>query len=808
VLFSREQGNTALRSSDALAIRHHDPVSNDAAPPDSIPVTRAELEAHLANGVHLDLRARDDAGRTVAGALLRAVIIEEGLPRNPRGLTILGALIPDGLDLSYCTVCALRLPLADFKGVLELTRATITGELNLTGARLNGKDDTGDALSAEGLQVDGDVFLDQLKVAAGAIRLTGATISGRLILTGAEVNGENEDGNALAAGGLQVGGGAYLDQLRVAEGAIGLTGATITGELVLTGAQLNGRDDLANAIVADRLRVGGDALLDQLKVAGGAVRMLGATIAGKLSLTGSELYGKDDHGDALVADRVRVDGGAFLGKLKVTMGAVRLSGATITGQLTLTEATLAGSDSDGRALIAERLHVNGSVYMRRMKVSAGAVRLLGATITGQLTLTEAALDGSDSDGRALIAERLRVNGSVYMRRMKVSAGAVRMLGTTITGQLVLTGAELNGSDSDGRALVADRLHVNGSVFLGRMKVSVGAVRMLGTAITGDLVLTGAELSGRDGDGLALFAARAQVDGSVFLRELKVATGGIRLSGASIIGDLVLTGAELGGKDDLGCALDADRLQVNGETQLDQLKVTGGGRLSLQYGQLGNLVVDEHLPRNGWHRHNLLGLRYDQVRGGPARSARQGARLLASQADEPRAAQPYWQLADYYARVGNDSAARRLRVWSNVLQSRAHIRSWPRFLYGVTTGFGYYPFLTLLWLAVFIGIDTAAVHAHSNDFIPTKAPGISVPLTKSQEPVNSSLCDSRYPCFDPILYATDTVVPVISLGQQDAWRIDSSRAGVGIQMTLLFTSAGGWILTTLLIGGVGGLLRRN
>jgi len=231
-------------------------------------------------------------------------------------------------------------------------------------------------------------------------------------------------------------------------------------------------------------------------------------------------------------------------------------------------------------------------------------------------------------------------------------------------------------------------------------------------------------------------------------------------------------------------------------------------LALRYGRLGNLVLDDDPPPGGWHQHNLVGLRYEQIHEGPAGNARQGAHLLASQADRPRAAQPYWQLADYYARVGNETAARRLRVWSNVLQSRARLRSWPRFLYGLTTGFGYYPFLTLFWLAVLIGIDAAAVNAHSSDFIPTKAPAISAPLAKDQKPVNSSVCTSRYPCFDPWLYATDTVVPVISLGQQDAWRLDQSRAGAGIRVTLLFTSALGWILTTLLIGGVGGLLRRS
>jgi len=630
-------------------------VSNESPTPESTLVTRAELEAHLESGNPLDLSTRDEAGRTIAGSLLREVLIGKDLLRDPRGLTVVSALIPDHLDLSFCNVpVPLRLPGAKFRDMLTLRGATIAGQLDLRGAELNGKDSAGDALFADGLQVSGNAFLGRLTVTLGAVRLAGATINGQLSLTGAKLNGKDDDGDALVADGLQVGLGAFLEGLTVTLGAVRLAGATINGQLNLTGAKLNGKNDTGDALVADRLHIESDAVLERLTVTEGAVRLMGATINGQLNLAKAELNGRNDEGVALAADGLQVGLGAFLDGLTVTVG---------------------------------------------------TVRLVGATINGQLNLAKAELNGKDNDGNALIADRLRVGGNANLGRSRVAKGAVRLAGASITGQLDLTDTELKGTDKFGNALVADGL------------------------------------------------------------------------------------------------------QVTGDALVDQLKVVAGAKLDLRDGRLGNLVLEGDVPRSGWHRHNFLGLRYEQIHGGPARSARQGARLLRN-ADRPRAAQPYWQLADYYARVGNDSASRRLRVRSNVLQSRARLRSWPRFLYGMTTGFGYYPFLTLLWLAVFIGIDTVAVSAHSSDFIPTKAPTISAPLAKDQKPISSSVCDSRYPCFEPGLYATDTVIPVISLGQQEAWRLDDSRAGIGIQATLLFTSALGWILTTLLIGGVGGLLRRN
>lgn len=631
-------------------------VSDQSPTPASTPVTRAVLVACLASGNPLDLSSRDESMRVISGSLLRAVLLDGDLDRDPRGLTILGARIPDHLDLSYCTLPApLRLLGAQFSGVLRLQGATIIGELNLTGAELRGKAEDGYAVVADRLQVQGSVFLGQLKVAEGSVRLPGASIAG---------------------------------QLNMAE------------------AELNGKDMLGDALVANGLQVKGDVCLDQLKVARGAVRLLGACITGQLGMAGAELNGKDNDGNALIASGLEVHEGAFLNHLKVGVGAVVLQSASVSRQLAMTAAELHGQDEDGNALVADGLQVNGAAFLDQLQVTLGAVRLLRATINGQLMMTWGDFNGQDNNDDALVADGLRVNGDALLNHLHVAVGAVRLPDATIAGQLNLSGAELNGEDSYGRALVADRL------------------------------------------------------------------------------------------------------QVAGEAILDAMRVAAGSTVSLRNGRLGSLVLEEYVPRGGWHQHAFLGLQYEHVRGGPAKSASQGAHLLANEADEHHASQPYWQLADYYAKVGNDSAARRLRVWSNVLQARAHPRSWPRFFYGLTTGFGYYPFIAVVWLALLIGFDAGQVNAHRDDFVSTRAPAISAPVSTSQESVTSSRCDSRYPCLAPVLYATDTVLPVISLGQQDAWRLDTSRTGAPLQVILYATTGLGWVLTTLLIGGVSGLLRRT
>ena len=713
------------------------------------------LEDHLKSGDLLDLSNRVD--RTIPGCLLREILIDKRLARDPRGLTVRGARIPDDLDLSYCTLPApLRLRGVDFKGVLMLQGATIRGDLELTEAVLNGANNDGNALVGDGLTVDGGAFLGKLKVTKGAICLSRAAVTGVLRLTDAELYGNDGNGDALVLDGLRVNGGAFLGKLIATKGAIRLSRATIKGALVLTEAKLFGKNDEGTALVGDGLTVDGGAFLEQLTVTEGAIRLTRAKVTGALKLTEAKLFGKNDKGTALVGDGLTVDGDASLGNLEVTGGAVRLAGATISGQLELTGAQLNGKDINGAALVADGLTVEGGAFLVKLIATKGAIRLSRATIKGALVLTESKLFGKNDKGTALVGDGLTVDGDASLGNLEVTGGAVRLAGATISGQLELTGAQLNGKDINGDAFAADGLCVHGDALL---------------------------------------------------REIKVARVPSRLLGATVTGQLKLRAAELNGKNDHGNALAADRLRVDGSIFLEKMTVRSDATLALRYGRLGNLVLDDNPPSGGWPRYSFVGLQYDQIHGGPATSARQGARLLASQADKPRPAQSYWQLADYYAKVGNEPAARRLRVWSNVVQAGAHPWSWPRcFLYGLTTGFGYYPFLALLWLTLLIGVDTGAVNAHRSDFIPSKAPAISVSVAKGQPPVNSSHCDTRYPCFNPVLYATDTVIPVISLGQQDAWRVDTSRAGPDLE--LLATKALGWILTTLLVGGVGGLLRRS
>jgi hypothetical protein len=335
--------------------------------------------------------------------------------------------------------------------VVRLLRAHIAGQLVLRDAELT--NDAGLALAGDGLQVDGDLFLQGFRAAGygefGVVQLRGAHITGQLVLTGAELT--NEAGPALAGDRIQVDDGLFLDEGFRAighseDGAVRLRGAHIAGQLSLAGAELT--NEAGPALAGDALQVDGDLFLDKgFRATGhgqdGAVRLLGAHITGQLVLRGAELT--NEAGPALHGDRLEVDDGLFLDEgFRATGhgqdGAVRLPGAHITGQLVLRDAEL--TNEAGPALHGDRLQVDGDLTLRRFRATghgeASVVRLLSAHITGQLSLAGTEL--TNKAGPALAGDRLQVDNNMLFEECFRATGhgergAVRLLGAHISGQL-------------------------------------------------------------------------------------------------------------------------------------------------------------------------------------------------------------------------------------------------------------------------------------------------------------------------------------------------------------------------------------
>jgi hypothetical protein len=149
----------------------------------------------------------------------------------------------------------------------------------------------------------------------------------------------------------------------------------------------------------------------------GMVRLIGAHIRGEVNLTSATLVNYS--GPALCADSLRVDGNMFLcddfhAIGKSTAGAIRLVGAHITGQLDLSSATV--TNDSGPAINADGLQVDRNMLLEDILANGSSppcmITFKGAHIRGKLDLTDATLDSKfDSAGQAKTADPADPNDS-------------------------------------------------------------------------------------------------------------------------------------------------------------------------------------------------------------------------------------------------------------------------------------------------------------------------------------------------------------------------------------------------------------
>lgn len=199
------------------------------------------------------------------------------------------------------------------------------------------------------------------------------------------------------------------------------------------------------------------------------VRLRGARISGRLDLESTEV-----RCPLLLADCY------FDSPEPVTLDYATAS------RIVLARCRVAGGLAARLLVVAKELDLSGSAF-------EGAVWLAGADITGRLSCRGAQLTGKDAAGNALNGEMMTVGGHVLLGQVSTTAGAIRLLGADITGGLSCSGAKLSGKDA-GNALVGSGMKVGGDVLLDQGFTAAAAVHIAAAQIDGSLSLRGAQLA--------------------------------------------------------------------------------------------------------------------------------------------------------------------------------------------------------------------------------------------------------------------------------------------------------------------------
>jgi hypothetical protein len=447
------------------------------------------------------------------------------------------------------------------------------------------------------------------------------------------------------------------------------------------------------------------------------------------------------------------------------------------------------------------------------------LRFRRCSLQGELHLNSAelpalALSNCTTEHR-IVADGLRVQGDVYLRRLNVR-GEVRFLGARVGGDFDCSGATLTG---EGDALSADKININGSVFLNEKFFSSGEVRFPNAQIGGVLDCSSATLTA---EGNAFIADGANITGGVFLREGFSCSGTIRLVGARIGGDLDCANGRIRSlmceymRLEEGMIWIAIRDPKNSYLNLlgasirtirdDEASWPAPGNLVVKGLEYGDLV--NHEPST---EANL-----SQNRLAPQREldAEERIRWLSLQDDEDLLDPQAWtRLRQLFESKGDKRGAKKVEFAfrRRVAESKPWFIRWyekGRLFVGRLALNLFFDLednlvriLAPILLLFAAGYAVFLTASHMGVFVPTQVEA-NAAFEKAQP------LPRGYPVFSPSIYTLETILPVIKLGQVDYWAPDAQYKQIYwycsysvVAWTRYLLTVLGWILGLVLVTAI-------
>lgn len=469
-----------------------------------------------------------------------------------------------------------------------------------------------------------------------------------------------------------------------------------------------------------------------------------------------------------------------------TRGDVDLSNALIlNGEVDLRFAHIGGAllcqgahmtNTDGPALNGSGAVVANGVYMGKGFAAQGEVQLNGAHIGpfdcdgGRFTRV---------NGVALSVNAATIEG-MFCRDGFVAEGEVQLISAHIHRELGCDGGFFY---NEGRyALNASGVTVEGATNLGQHDTAAGEVahftangevRLIGAHLKGQLFCAGGKFW--NSGGLAINAEFIAIDEDMLCGGTFHSTGEVKLTAARVGGQLTFEGSQL--ENPNGCALNLEGAIV--ANQLIVKPEVLQGRLNLARARVGGYVDS----RATWPESmRLEGFIYDFVD-----PLIDGERLRWLRLDAKYSPQIYDQLAMVCRRSGLDNQARAVGIAKQRRRRRELDilgKLWS-YLLDWTVGYGYRTWQAGAWLVALVVIGAVVFGVVYRDQL---QPAIPV---------------GQQPPFQPIIYALDLLLPIVTLHQRDAWIATGPAQWWAVGFTLA-----GWVLTTAVVASLAGLLNRD
>ena len=702
--------------------------------------------------------------------------------------------------------------------------------------------DASKMVTSKGIEIDearisGKIDLSWLKLEF-PIRLFKCGLTDNIVLDRATVRGlqiQTTYFKGLQGDGLNVERDLSFADNSFAEDVVWLQQATIGGSLNCNSGQFMGNRGLA--INLRFAKIGTTALLGDGFQARGEVSLLGASIGSFL---------KCDQGQFINT------GGVALNLESANTGSLLLRhGFTAEGQVRLYRANISGNlESDGsivnttdKALDLEGAKT-GSILLRYGFRAQGMVDIRQAAIDGTLECDQG--EFINPDGIALDLDGTRV-GSVLLRYSFRAEGTVSFQQATINGLLQCDGSHFITPAGTALNLTGARAQV---VLLRNGFEAQGLVSLMEANIDGSVECDdGSFINSKK---VALDMERAKT-GSVFLRKGFESQGEVSLIEVTIEGSLDCDDSVLANAG--SNTINATRAKIRGSVFLEAFK--SDGSIDFQDAQIGdelrlssgNWSADAALDLSsanaktvlndpsGWPSKNHLhlhGFTFDELHQNASLEAYDQRDWIWLQPSDTFRAQPFEQMAKVLRNMGREEAARDTMIIKNE-DFGSHLGlKFPDVLWyhllGPFTGYGYQPWNAFYWSLLFIFAGWIVFNAgyRSGLVTPTAKDAYRSPDPEAQESLSEHDLSKFYPRFSGFVYSLETFVPLLKLWMSDYWAPNATQrtdkltiafpwrthqlkwtlpvTGPGLRIYLWVHVAAGWILTTLWVGGLTGLLK--
>jgi hypothetical protein len=511
------------------------------------------------------------------------------------------------------------------------------------------------------------------------------------------------------------------------------------------------------------------------------------------------------------------------GPRPVLRGRIHLSSTRIHAQMLIRDATLTRPEKDedrhysqarfrGNAITGQRLYVGAELSIEGQTSIAGGVDLPSADLGGFSVEPGGELTAPGQVALSLINAEVR--SDVTLGDGVKVRGTVLLVGARIRGRLHANGVVL--TDPQGRSLLkADGATIDGHVELRRLRATGGQLKFWRTTFGGGVDAKDAVIENPEGTTLRVH--QCTVRGTVHLTGDFRSAGCVVLNRSVVEGRLDLNGATFectakGKYNEEGAALQAVSATFRSGMDLTWTAVTPAINLT----DAATTVLHDN-PATWPERIHISGFSYDRFDG--SSGWRERLTWLHRQAEYD--AGPFEQAARVFRQHGDAHGAEELLIAQRTHARRAEDSSrWlPRrgldALYGATVGYGFRPSRVLWLLVLLLGLVSvsltipalqATLRASSEGEVFTTT-GIVI-TAQGERPAPHDACgDGRVHCFNPVLYAMDTVVPLIALDQRTTWYPNHFEPwGWVVEWWLNLAAVAGWTLSSIFLLSLARLAR--